>query len=478
MRDLGYSLETALADVIDNSITAAAATVEILFDAGGGEPAIGILDDGYGMSRDTLLEAMRPGTVGPLEARDSSDLGRFGLGLKTASFSQCRRLTVLSRTDGVLTGARWDLDVVAVENKWLLEVLGDEDVDGVPWCDLLPRSGTLVVWENLDRLVDTTTGSDCVDHLYDRLDSAHRHLSLVFHRYLQGEKPLRKVSFKVNGTAVQPFDPFNSRNLATQKLPCEHIQVDGHTVEVQPFILPHHRKVSSAEYERHAGEGGYLANQGFYVYRNGRLIIHGTWFRLAKRTELTKLARVRVDMPTGLDNLWKINVLKASVQPPYIVKERLRGIVERITGASGRVYTSRGATSKPPGVTPLWVRRVDKNEVFYEINRSHPLLHRFSELLTEDGQTLFESILEVIEHHFPADAFFSDVAGSPESMKQPSISDEVLRPLIDLFLDSLLNQGMTSEEIAKAMETTEPYRSHMDAVLSVLKEKGVLSNVH
>lgn len=476
MRDLGYSLETALADILDNSIAAGSSAIDILFDAGEGDPVIAIIDDGCGMSQQRLLEAMRPGSLSPLEPRAPTDLGRFGLGLKTASFSQCRRLTVLSRSGGVLAATRWDLDLVADSNKWLLQVLSDDDMAGVPWVDRLPVEGTLVLWEKLDRLQDPTSGRDFKDHLYERLDSASQHLSLVFHRYLQGERPFRKVTLTVNGSLIQPFDPFNSRSSATQQLPCEHISIDGYTVEVQPFILPHHRKVSRAEYERHAGDGGYLASQGFYVYRNGRLIIHGTWFRLAKRAELTKLARVRVDMPPGLDHLWKIDVRKASVQPPYVVRERLRRVIERITGASGRVYTARGAKIREPGITSLWVRRVDKNEVYYEINREHPLLLRFQELLDAGGQDLFGSLLEVVERHFPAEAFFADTAGSPESMKHQIVSEDTLRPLVDLFLTSLQAQKVANRKIIAAMEVTEPYRSNIDAVMGILSEKGVVKD--
>ncbi len=133
LRDIGYSCETAVADIIDNSITAGAKTVEILSDASGDDLALAVLDDGTGMTRTELIEAMRPGSRNPLSDRAANDLGRFGLGLKSASFSQCKRLTVVTRKDGQTLGATWDLDFVATTNRW--EIRLHEDIEGIPWAD-------------------------------------------------------------------------------------------------------------------------------------------------------------------------------------------------------------------------------------------------------------------------------------------------------------------------------------------------------
>ena len=477
MRDLGYSLETALADILDNSIAADASCVDILFETGGEPPIVGILDDGCGMSRKELLEAMRPGSHHPLEERSISDLGRFGLGLKTASFSQCQCLTVVSRKDGEINAARWDLDLVACRNEWLLQIPDPDEVERIPWFQMLHPSGTLVVWERMDRLADRTSGSDLKDHLYERLRSSEQHLSLVFHRYLQGERPFRKLTLRINGSVVASFDPFNSRHPATQMLPLDILPVDGHQVEVQPFILPHHRKAGSKIYEQYAGEGGYLRNQGFYVYRHGRLIIHGTWFRLVKKSELIKLARVRVDMPTGLDHLWKIDVRKASVQPPYVVRERLGRIIDRITHASNRVYTSRGARVQETGIISLWLRRVDKGEVFYEINREHPLLFHFIDNLSPNRREHFETVLQAMERCFPVDSFYADTAAHPESMKPGGIPDETMRLMVEVILDTFMDRGSNADEIVRTIETTEPYRSNQGAVMAVLKDRGIVADV-
>ena len=477
MRDLGYSFETALADIVDNSIAASAKNVDILFEADEEKPIICILDDGHGMTQDELLEAMRPGCISPLERRDKNDLGRFGLGLKTASFSQCRQLTVLTRKDGTASGARWDLDDVAREDNWLLQLLDEEEIKNTSWISHLKGTGTIVLWEKLDRLTDQTSGANLKDHFYDCLDEARKHLSLVFHRFLQGERPFPKFELRINSVSIEPFDPFNSRHPATQHLPEEVHKIEGHKVKIQPFIMPHHTKCSRSDYEHFAGEGGYLKNQGFYIYRKGRLIIHRTWFRIVKQSELTRLARVLVDIPSELDHLWKIDVRKASAQPPFAVRDRLKKIVDQITGASGRVYTTRGRKLVGPGIESLWIRKVKHNEIFYEINRNHPVIERFASIIGEEQNYCFDAVLKAIEQCFPVDAFFADAAGNSEGLGSNEMPKEVLEQLLELALETFSNRGLGRDEIMEILGRTEPYRTHLESVKEVLKKKGQADNV-
>ena len=299
IRDIGYSLSTALADLIDNSIAARAETVQIFASLGVPDLKVGILDDGVGMTEDELLEAMRLGSRSPLEKRAQSDLGRFGLGLKTASFSQCRVLTVVTRTNGTTASARWDLDHIAKSDRWQVQM--PDDLTSIPWTEHLGGSGTLVVWEQLGLGVnDGESGRNMTDFVR-QMDEAQSHLELVFHRFLSHEPGHRRVRIEMNNRSLEPFDPFHSSHPATIAGPTERIRVAYEDVLVQPFTLPHHGKVTPTEWDRHAGPEGYLRNQGFYVYRERRLIVHGTWFGLARQSELTKLARVRIDMPNSLD---------------------------------------------------------------------------------------------------------------------------------------------------------------------------------
>ena len=459
MRDIGYSFETALADIIDNSITAKSSQINIFCDADKTHPVISILDNGNGMSKDELLNAMRPGSQNPLDNRAEGDLGRFGLGMKTASFSQCRRLTVVTNDGSSRSAACWDLQYVADKNDWLLQVLDGSEIDETPFIDELGNKGTLVVWEKLDRLKDETQKTSLKDHLYEQLDHARHHLELVFHRFLSGEKPFQKIAIRINGTDIEAFDPYNSKHPATIASPEEKILVAGANVLVQSFVLPHHNKASKEDWVKYAGDGGYLRNQGFYVYRSGRLIVHGTWFRLSKQSELTKLARVRVDMPTQLDHLWKIDVKKASASPPLIVRQRLKTIIDKIAGASNRVYTKRGARISDPSITPFWARRIDKNQISYEINREHPTISGFAEELDGAQVNHFEALLNIVEKSFPMDALFSDIAGNPESVDTSRVTDEVLQALISLSVGYLREAEMTDEQIIERLAKADPYRS-------------------
>ena len=469
MRDIGYTLETALADIIDNSVTAESTLVEIHLETHLESPTIAVIDNGKGMLRAGLIAAMKPGSRNPLEARKVDDLGRFGLGLKTASFSQCRRLTVVTKRNGEIHAALWDLDEVAKLDDWLIQLPDAAGIAGLPFIDRLGKQGTLVLWEKLDRLCEQTDKKKLHEHLYERMEHAENHLSLVFHRFLSGERPFRKIRISINNRDLKPFDPFNSGHRATIALREEVIQVEGQSVCIQPFILPHHKKISARDWEKYGGEAGYLKNQGFYVYRAGRLIIHGTWFRLARQSELTKLARVRVDMPNGLDHLWKIDVKKASAQPPLIVREALKRIIDEIAGASNRVYTVRGRKIIDPSIKTMWGRRIDKGEVTYEIDRDHPSVTALMQELEPHHKSTLNALLYAIEGSFPVDALFSDMAGNPVALSTPSMPESELSQLIGLTLKIYMGQGLDEETILENFGKTEPYKANWEQSEKIIR---------
>ncbi|MBU2628967.1 MAG: ATP-binding protein, partial [Proteobacteria bacterium] len=288
LRDIGYSMESAIADVIDNSITAEAKNINVNFAWNKENPWIAVVDDGCGMTPAELTDAMRLGSRNPMEERSSEDLGRFGLGLKTASFSQCRQLTLISRKEGMLAGREWDLDLIEEnpDNGWRLRVLEGFEIQQDKYIagllSLVPQSGTIVLMRKLDRY----------DGLEKKLNSlveqTRIHLELVFHRFLSPRRGKKRINIFLNNGPLTAFNPFNLSHAATQELPEQSIHVNEQSVNVQPYVLPHYNKTSREEYQKYSCSGGYLQNQGFYVYRNRRLIIKGTWFRLIKKEELTK----------------------------------------------------------------------------------------------------------------------------------------------------------------------------------------------
>ena len=467
LRDMGYSLHTALADVIDNSITAGARNIEILADTHDQVPAIGVLDDGCGMTKPELLDAMRPGSQNPLELREVDDLGRFGLGLKTASFSQCRRVTVYTRKKGIASSASWDLDTVAAKDKWVVEVGDSEDAIGIRWAEQLTHDGTLVVWEKLDRLIGTEDQIDSTE-LVRQLDDASSHLEFVFHRFI-ASRGAKKVSMSLNGRELVAFDPFNSNHSATQLHPEEPFSVGGKEIVIKPVTLPHPDKVEKEEWDRLAGPEGYVSNQGFYLYRNRRLILHGTWFRLARQLELTKLARVQIDIPNTLDAEWKIDVKKASAQPPPSVRKRLRRIIEKMGVPSKRTFTDRGEKLTSENQLPVWDRRQDKNRISYEINGEHPLVAEFREEMSDDRAKEFDRILRIIAAALPVEALHVDVSADPEVIRSPAIADYDFTEIVSSMWRILKDRKLLTEEIKDKMRSAEPFRSDWERTLRIIE---------
>ena len=407
---------------------------------------VGILDDGLGMDESTVLDAMRLGARSPLEERERSDLGRFGLGLKTASFSQCRSLTVLSRDGEETACARWDLDYVAETNEWRVQL--PDDFATVPWSEELGQRGTLVVWEKLT--VDernSRTDSDFVR----QLNEARSHLELVFHRFLTGERGLKKVGILLNERPLEPFDPFRAGHPATIVGPEERILVDGQEVVVRPFTLPHHSKVSPADWERYARAEGYLKNQGFYVYREKRLIIHGTWFGLVRQTELTRLARVRVDMPNTLDAAWKIDIKKASAQLPPVIRQRLAKIIEPLGAGSRRAYRARGRKLVEDSQVPVWSRLQSKNEILYRINEQHPMVVDLTSRLESSAASDLLRLLEVAGSALPMDTLFADIGGAPGATGNASTSDDALHYAAITTFRYLTREGGSAEGALRVM---------------------------
>lgn len=461
LRDIGYTLDTAIADIVDNSITAGASEIDIFTEVASSGVIVGVLDNGCGMTCAELQLAMRPGSKNPLDSRSSADLGRFGLGLKTASFSQCRKMTVLTRRDSEKNAAIWDLDHVADSNRW--EVLVPDTFDSIPWADRLSSGGTLVVWENPDRIVDGKITEEVIGEVTRKFDDARSHLELVFHRFLSGEPGLKKVSIKLNGRSLEAWDPFWADHPATERNPLkpEIVRINNREVTVQGFTLPHHRKADRAEWDRHAGKGGYIRNQGFYLYRERRLILHGTWFKLARKSELTKLCRVRIDMPNGLDADWKIDVKKASAQPPRQIRKRLKALIDTIGDSSRRIYTQRGQRLVSDSALPVWHRTVCEGGIRYLINPDHPVISSLSRNFVEDDKAAVQRVLALIGSTIPYDAIFADFGRDPKSL-MGDLAQSDLEEIVSKSCSHLIASGFPRDDIPAVLRAAEPFKSNWD----------------
>lgn len=454
MRSVGYSFHAAIADLIDNSITAGARRIEII-----GDPIesrfVSILDDGSGMGPRDARQALQLAGSPRGQPRAHDDLGRFGLGLKTASLSQARQLTVLSRREGTTTCLQWDIDHVRSTGKWSLTVLSAEEYGGLPHADDLLRrsSGTLVVWQELDYMLGGASKPDQV--MAERLEDLRSHLSLTFHRFLD-DSTRDPVRITVNGVRIEALDPFLSTNPKTQTSHKEQLMIEGQRIEFQAFTLPHHAALSKTERERWDLTTGMRERQGFYIYRNRRLISYGHWYGLARREELSKQSRVRVDIPNTVDHLWQLDIKKSRAEPPQAFRVHLKRVMDQVIGKSKRVHTFRGRREPDLNVVHMWNKITDRDGYRYEINPDHPVVAAVADSLTTEARALYMRLLGDLSQTFPTGDLY--VEASKKAPGDPPLAEvgEVLTQLRELRnLQALRSEN--HEKITKVLQSAEPF---------------------
>lgn len=473
LRGLGYSAPTALADIIDNSIAAGAGEVRLQFEWVGAASRVTILDDGRGMDPEGLDRAMRLGDRDPLEVRAATDLGRFGLGLKTASFSQCRRLTVASRADGAGTAAlHWDLDVLRddPDGRWsLLE--GFPTGSGGLAALLNDRpSGTLVIWEKMDRL--TAPGASEQDFL-DAIDRIERHLAMVFHRFIEK----RRLAILINDRAVAPWNPFLDSRADTYRSGTDSFLVNGSPISMEGFVLPHRDRLDSKIYESAAGPDGWTAQQGFYVYRNERLLVAGHWLGLGRgrawtKDEAFRLARIRIDLTNTSDEDWTIDIRKSRARPPAEARQRLLTFALDIRERARRVFAHRGAPRVSSGREPVakaWMSERLKGGTRYRIDPAHPAI---AAVLEKAGPLVVDvvAMLRVIEATVPVQQIWLDTAEARDTPK-PATADpppaEAEAMLETMFRNLVTLRGLTADGARQKLLHTEPFNAWPDLVAAL-----------
>ena len=475
LRGAGYSLPAAVSDLIDNSITAGARNIWLDFHWAGTDSRVSILDDGRGMSETELVDAMRIGSRSPREEREADDLGRFGLGLKTASISQARSLTVATRTapSGFPSIRRWDLDHLASVGEWQLlrpsaEALGE----GAAALDGLSH-GTLVVWEKPDRMVGDVGVDDerARRQFLQSLEAVESHIAMVFHRLMAGRG---SVSIWLNGQMIGPWDPFLTEKDATQHLGTELLGRDGE-VRVIPHVLPHHSRLTEEQHRLAGGPAGWNAQQGFYVYRNRRLLLPGDWLGLGfQKEEHYKLARIRVDLSNSSDDEWDIDVRKSRARPPLRFRDDLLRIARATRGRAVEVYRHRGKTiARSSRSTPtfVWLRRSRGGRVSYAVNREHPLIGGALNAPSVTGGELGQ-ILRLVEEYVPVQQIWVDMAEGDESQSQPfeaAAEGEVVE-LIRALYAALTGAGATHDEAMERLVRTEIIGDRFELVESTVSE--------
>ncbi|WP_368185887.1 ATP-binding protein [Aestuariibius sp. HNIBRBA575] len=478
LRGLGYALPTALADLVDNSVSADAKVVRIHLEWGGPESWVRIIDDGLGMDDATLEEGMRLGARDPRKDRSAGDLGRFGLGLKTASFSQARRLTVASRRKGgQIVCLRWDLDLIEGEtgadwplfegpapgSEHLLEPLQEME------------QGTVVLWETLDRIV--TDGFVAAD-LLELADRVEAHLGMTFHRLIDASHD--SFQLLLNGQVIKPWDPFLLGNPSKALESPEYRILHTTGVTVQCHVLPHRDMLKPTEQEVAGGPSGWTQQEGFYVYRNRRLLLAGGWLGLGDggkpwpRDEAHRLARIRLDIPNNSDMEWKINVLKSTANPPVRLRPQLHRLASETRTTARRVFAHRGHIMPASGVnsnglTEAWQVRRSAQGTSYRISRDHDLL---ASILDRAGPLKgdIRALLRLIEETVPVQRIWLDTAEDKETPRTGfagAPEAEIHETLNSLFEALVRHRGLSPAEARERLSRTSPFDRYPDLITAL-----------
>ncbi|WCM62196.1 ATP-binding protein [Paenibacillus polymyxa] len=448
LRDVGYTFDVAVADVLDNSIAAQASEIHIQMLE---EPELifCMLDNGNGMTTTELIEAMRLGTKNPNEARNKSDLGRFGLGLKTASFSQCKRLTVISKKNKKTSVRQWDLDYIADADEWILLAPSLTQLNSLPMLKKLKNqdSGTLIVWQGIDSVSKAELSSV--------ITNLRRHLSLVFHQFLEGGPKQKAINIQINNNPLVPFNPFNINHPATQQLTNEKLKIGKSTITVQPYILPHHSKLSQQEYEEYATDEGYTRSQGFYLYRSRRLLIYGTWWGLHRANDAHKLVRIKIDITNDQDKHWGIDIKKSTASPIPEIKNDLKRIIRQVTEKGSRPYTGRGKKIEDKTTTKFWQLVPHDSGFRFILNQEHPLLEKLQDDLSGENRQLLDMYLKGLQAYLPLEAIQAQLQQNPYEVQQETLmTEEDIRELADK-----LKAAGLSEDAIKDLLKTEIFKN-------------------
>jgi len=459
----GYSLETALADLIDNSISAKADKVEILIDPARQPFTLYLADNGEGMDEKCLKSSMQFPSSSPENDRKLTDLGRFGLGMKTASFSQTRKFTVLSKIKGKqkYCGRTWDVDYLKEEGKWRILVESDKRINEIitNYKELSENylhefnefeANTIVVWEGLYKFEKYLKESNPQTALKNEIDNVTTdYLSLVFHRYMESKtKPLH---IRVNNKRITSFNPFPTNE--TDFRPIEYKQkvyLDD-TIKIEGFVLPSRsidesRKGISCWTTKHKG---LMDMEGIYIYRSNRLIYYGGWNGLIKKAPRLQLARLRVEIGNRVDHLLHLNVAKSQVVIPHDLKKSFEDYIGELKIEAEREYYNKGIKkfSGNKNKAELFKRRASSKGTLVEINLDFPLLNDLKKELTAQQFSklnivfkMINTIINKIRHTHEEKPFvgmaeedgmtLDELVSSIEVLKKSGLDPEIIKTKI------------------------------------------------
>lgn len=473
LRSIGYDLQTALADIIDNSISAEARKIEIVNnDLAEIYPAldwIAIVDNGKGMTIEKMVNAFILGGDGIESFREELDLGRFGLGLKTASFSQCRKLTVISKTKSTkIESLVFDLDyIIRNNNKWeaytvdAVQPILDRVKSRMLNQDIFDKdSWTLVLWENPDKILVPS-----LKMFYSELEKVSNHFALIFHKY---EKNLE---IRLNKSKIEFWNPYQTALSSENKT--YTFDPEGNIYYVRTHVLKHNSEFSNLnEYQAQSKIGTFNQNQGFFVYRKNRLIYKGSWLGLYNKEHHYILARVEINLSNSLisDAAWSVDISKSSVVIPAFAIDDLFNECNQVRSAANDTFRYHGGIKKHvirkkksiDDIQPIWNFESkgykDGVKDHYLLNKNHPIIKNYTNSLLDDTSKKehFLQILKFIENYLPIDNIFARKANQDiEQPKQDNIEMfEEFKSIFNIYLKS-----MNNEKAYETLINIEPFNS-------------------
>lgn len=495
LRAFPYSASTAIADLIDNSITAGARVIRIFTKWNEGNPTIEIVDDGSGMTETQLQNALTFAGAGPGAHREITDLGRFGLGLKTASLSQCSRMMVTTIRDGVVSNLGWDVDELRVSRKWQPSRSSPDEV--IDYIKLLnKRDGTVVSWQKLDRLLGIDHMNQSIEDLDEVFEKVQDYLEMVFHRFMRRVAIDRanQLTIFINDQQLTAWDPFlEEYPVADQiwKVEDQDMPLPSGISRIIGYVLPTEREavIDGAQHAwEQTGRKRWNKLQGFYVYRLDRLLSIGGYLDLGRLLdEHSKLARIAIELDNNTDNDWLLDVTKSSVTPPVRARRQLEQVARKTCSQATKRFRSRVKTfckncgkrpcvcDKQREIELVWhVPDLYENEGKFLINDRHSLLERFSTNLDTSERKLFKSILKLISKTIPI-AFLRSVPADDEGMRGLSFRDDhessvIMKVLVNYFFKQRVEAGDSLLSIKETLEYLQPFCDYPDIIEEIYYE--------
>ena len=476
MRHMGYSFADAVADVMDNSVSAGCTTIKLLFPTNPEHIYVGILDDGCGMSEQELFRAMCYGSQANEKERSENDLGRYGLGMKSASLSQCRKMTVVSKKDGEISSYRWDYDEITSQgqrNDWAVLQLNTEEIKQLFCYSELDEfeHGTLVLWEDFDGMYKSSGG-----RIYETLTRNRNylldHIPLIYHRFISEDG----LKVYVNYELLKPLDPFlvyrSDCSWGKIRQPLSDSNGNEHFVEITPYKLPFVTEMSEAEQYLIGGADKMSKMQGFYIYRGRRLIRYGTWFG-TPRHEVSKYARIKVDIPNCMDDIWKVDVMKRNAEIPTELAKLLERTIGALIAKSTRQTKFRGRAVTAPNEKTVYVwDRVESRENYfsYKINRNNTFIQTVLEQLDDSQKTAVEMMLQQIESKIPVHQLHLDhdvnrIDRSEEEEKLTDLYEQAI-----MAIEWNVFKGVSLREAVTTVLTCEQFRGNEELRKKIYKK--------